>query len=518
MLVFFAAAFFLKLAMDQMGPVGKVLVGILVGMGFLVTGEVSERRAYSPLARALTGGGLMILYLTIFASFSYFELIDQIPAFLVMALITGAGVTLSVRYDSQVILILALLGGFLTPVMVSTGKDNQVGLMSYMLLLDSALIGVAYWRRWRGITLLCFTATIILFSGWAAKFYGEEKFVPTFLFATAFFLVFGIADILHGLAQKVAAKVEDLLLISLNAVVYFAAMYVMIEDADNEVIYGGFAFALAIFYFLEVRVTMKMLPEDANAQRFLTGFAVAFLTMAIPLQLDYESVTVVWAAEGLALSAYGLYSRNELIRYGGLAVLLIAIGHLLIVDPEIYRKHLTNDEDFKLLLSVVVTYLSVLAAAGGAIYAYHRWQDRVALPANIFVGAYIFEIGLFLVFIMALNHYCFQSGVYPKGLYSSAGRGEVLNVSLILGIYASALIAAGILYRLKWLRYLGLPLLGFTLLKVVFYDLAGLPLSHRMISFLALGGLLIGLSFLYNKYKDRLEGMALSDTDKKAGE
>jgi uncharacterized membrane protein len=514
-LVFLAVAFFLKIAYDHLGNVGKASLGVLIGVAFLLVGEIMEWRRYSPLARALTGGGLMILYLALFACSSYFKLVGVPIAFGLMVLVTATGVTLSIRYDSQVILILALIGGFVTPPLLSTGTDRQIVLMSYMMVLDFGLIGVAYWRKWQGINLLCFIATLVLFLGWWSKFYIPDKFVLTFGFATAFFIIFALASHLHGLLRKERATTEDLLLIALNAVVYFGGMYLQIQRSDQEAILGPYALAISIFYFFQSRAALAMTPEDNEAQRFLTGLAVAFLTLAIPLQLDYESVTLVWAMEAAALTLWGLSSRNDLFYYGGLAVLGMAVVHLFTQDFLIFEQHLRRGEDAKLMFAIAVTFLAVLIAAGLVISAHLRYRERLNLSDQVYISAYVFELVLFMVFLLVLNHYSFSSGVASAAGPARDHRGEILNISLILGIYSSILVAAGIFYRLPWLRYFGLPFLGFTLLKVVIYDLKGLNMSYRVVSFLALGLLLIGLSFLYNKYKDRLEGMAVSDPGKK---
>lgn len=503
-IVFFAAAFFLKIAYNWLGPVGRVMIGIGTGLVFMAVGEFMERRKAQPVARALTGGGIMILYLTLFAAVAYFHLISTVAAFGLMLLVTAVSVTLSIRYDSQVIMILSLIGGFLTPIMVSTGQDNQVALMSYLIVLDLSLIGVSYWRRWRGITLLCFAGTMILFSGWAAKFYEIDKFPLTFLFASLLYLIFAVSDLVHAFVQRQDTRKEDLALVTMSALVYFGGMYNMIKGADAEKFFGLFALALAVFYYAQVRTAMKYIPGDRNIQRFLTGFAVLFLTLAIPLQLDYESVTGLWAAEALALTVYGFYGKEDLFRWGGLIIWVVAVIHLFGVDPEIYQDHLREHETFRLILAVVVTYVAVLAASGGMIYFYRKFMDRVNLLPKVFIGLYLFEAILFLVFMLVLNHYCFESGFYPHRIYSNAERGEILNISLILGLYASGFIVVGILYRQNWMRFFGLTALALAVSKVIFYDMSGLPLAYRMVSFLVVGLLLIGLALFYNKYKEQL--------------
>jgi hypothetical protein len=113
-----------------------------------------------------------------------------------------------------------------------------------------------------------------------------------------------------------------------------------------------------------------------------------------------------------------------------------------------------------------------------------------------------------LIFLLVMNYYMFESNLYPHFLYSRRSQGMVTNISVILSLYASAAILIGILYRLKWMRVFGLSVLGLALAKVMLYDMHGLNLLYRVASFLVLGGLLIALSFLYTRFKDRLEGLA----------
>ncbi len=509
-LVFLAAAFFLKLALDYLGDAAKVAVGVIVGMLLLSGGEFSERKQYRALARSLTGGGLAVLYVTVFAAFAFYDLIGNVPAFVFMLLVTGAGTALSLRYNSQVIIIIALLGGFLTPVLVSTGVDKQIILMSYMIVLNLALIGISYRKKWRSVTLLCFFSTLVLFLGWSVEYYSGSRFIPTLLFATAFFLIFALSHVLHCFSRQRKAKWEDLTLITANAVIYFGGMWGLLELEDHDAYLGLLPISLAVVFFIQLRAAMYYNRADNYLQYFLSGLAVGFLSMAIPLQLNYEIVTVVWAVEAAALMGYSLYSRNGFLRYLGLGVFFLALFHLPI-DVHVYQDHLRDDNIARLFLGIFASYGSVLAAIGAAVYFFKRFQGRTPLHRAWHLAFYLTEVVLGLVFLLVLNSYMFEANAYPRFLYSRADRGMVLNISLIFTIYGSVSILLGILYGVGWLRYFGLGTLCMALLKVVLYDLAGLEMGYRVVSFLVLGGLLIGLSFLYQKYRHKIEGLALSD-------
>jgi uncharacterized membrane protein len=533
-LVFLSVAFIYWMVMVGLGEVGKIILGIITGLVFVAGGEFVERwqEKYRPLARAITGGGLAILYLSVFTAYSGFHLLDQVSAFTFMALVTAAGVALAVRYNSQAIIIMSLVGGFLTPPLMSTGNNEQVALMSYMIVLDLGLIGIAYWKQWRGISLLCYTATLLLFFGWASEYYRVSNLGATWIFATIFFLIFAANHVLYNLARRQKAQPEDLILITVNAGVYFFGMWGLLHDAHMDSSFMGlFALCLAAVFLLQARLALNYSRDDAYLQHFMIGLTVGFITFAVPLQLDYEIVTLTWAVEAVALTAYGLYSRNHFVRWAGLIVLAVALGHLA-VDFEVYENRVGDyrsclghaagcaepNARFWLILDIVASYGSVMLALAALVYVFRRFQDRVAAKAEWFTAMYLGEVVLGLIFLLVMNIYLFQSDIYPHFIYSRRDDGMITNISLILSIYGSAAILAGLLYRLKWLRIFGLAALSVALAKVMFYDMAGLDMLYRIASFLVLGGLLIALSFLYTKYKDRLEGIALAESQATAPE
>src|SRR5207237_10032411 len=121
---------FLKYAFENqwIGPRGRVIIGLGLGLAFLMLGERLRSRGYRHYSHGLSGGGISILYLSIFAAFAFYHLIEQLPAFLLMTLVTTTAVLLAARYDALPIAVLGLIGGFLTPIVLSTGVDNEAGL------------------------------------------------------------------------------------------------------------------------------------------------------------------------------------------------------------------------------------------------------------------------------------------------------------------------------------------------------------------------------------------------------
>jgi len=173
LVLFFSAGFFLKYAYDRdwIGPGTQILIACAGGLALLGTGHRLLRKDMRALGQGLIGGGLMILYAALFAAFSpnvYGEPVisNQNLVFAMMCLVTAAGAALAIRHDAIAISFLAALGGFLTPVLVSTGTDARDTLFAYVLLLDLGVMAVALYRRWRALDILAFFGTAALFTGW----------------------------------------------------------------------------------------------------------------------------------------------------------------------------------------------------------------------------------------------------------------------------------------------------------------------------------------------------------------
>ncbi len=119
-------AFFFKWAVDNnwIGPAGRVMLGILAGSATLWVGDLLWRKAQRAFAQGITGTGIAVLYLSFYSAFGFYHLIPQAGAFPLMCSVTGLAFALSLRYDSPAVTALGLLGGYLTPILPSTGEDH----------------------------------------------------------------------------------------------------------------------------------------------------------------------------------------------------------------------------------------------------------------------------------------------------------------------------------------------------------------------------------------------------------
>ena len=178
--LFLGVAFFVKYSFDNnlVPPELRVAIGFLTGLGLLVGGVVMSRKNFAALSQTLCATGIVILYAVTFAcrSIYHFDFFGPLPTFLLMVLITTTAFLLAVRLDALVVAILGMLGGFLTPVLLSTGEDNLLGLFGYIAILDAGLIFVALNKRWHFLTALAALGTAIMQIAWAGEFFEREKY------------------------------------------------------------------------------------------------------------------------------------------------------------------------------------------------------------------------------------------------------------------------------------------------------------------------------------------------------
>jgi uncharacterized membrane protein len=186
--------FFVKYAIDQewINEIGRVFIGILCG-GILLALAHKTRKNFKAFSSVLVGGGIAVFYFTIAIAFHQYHIFSQTTAFLLMLVITAFAVVLSIAYDRIELAVLAIIGGFASPLMVSTGEGNYIVLFLYILLLNVGMLVLAYFKKWNLINIICFVFTVILYGSWlGTRVVGvpEGPLAGALVFSTLFYIVF----------------------------------------------------------------------------------------------------------------------------------------------------------------------------------------------------------------------------------------------------------------------------------------------------------------------------------------
>src|SRR5438309_654847 len=178
--LFLGVAFFVKYSFEHnlIPPELRVAIGFVIGVSLLISGLLLKRKENAVTAQTLCATGTLVLYAVTFACRSYyhFAFFGLIPTFLLMTLITAVAFLLAVRLNAIVVAILGLAGGFLTPVLLSTGQDRPLGLFVYIALLDIGLLAASQRQRWNALPILGAVGTALTQIGWIGTFFVSEKY------------------------------------------------------------------------------------------------------------------------------------------------------------------------------------------------------------------------------------------------------------------------------------------------------------------------------------------------------
>jgi uncharacterized membrane protein len=493
--VFIAVSFFLKYAFDNnwIGPAGRVAIGILLGALMLPWSYWLLGRGYPYFSEGIVGLGQAILLLSLWAGCRYYTILSREVGFVGMVLVTVTIATVALGRDSQRIAMLSILGGFLTPLLLSTGKDEQIALFSYIFVLCAGLLIMAWRRHWRWLAPVSFILTQFYFWGWYDTFYQPEKLATTLTFATIFLIIYSALPVLYSIRSG-ALDSLGVFLIVLNPFNYLAAGYAMLWPQHRWPL-TLLVLALSAAHLTVSAALPTPKPGDPPVIRLLfSGLALTFATVTIPIRLEGKWITFSFAVEGAILIWTGFRSRYPRLRQGGYFLLALAAIRVLIF-PISGGPFLFNAR--------FATYFVVIACTVAALLAAREYVDSLAQQ----------ETAILAILSIAANAYALIA--LSLELWDYFGRGAVVGVdshlaqhlalSLLWTLYASVLILAGVKRQSALLRWQALALFGIAVTKVFLYDISYLERFYRIISLLVLGVFLLVVSFLYQRKIARVQ-------------
>jgi uncharacterized membrane protein len=526
-------SFFLKYAFDNgwIGETGRVMIGIVIGITLLGFGEKFIRK-YFGYGQILTGGGIVVLYLSLFSAFNFYHLIDAPTAFVFMVIVTAIGVLLSVRYNALTLMVTSVIGGFAAPFMVSTGENQQVALFSYVLLLDLAILGVSVFKRWHEVHFIGFIGTLLLVGGWFGEFYTKEQLWSTFFFFTLFFLVYSLSALVYNLYKKEKSTGTEQILSLFTGVVYFSSSYAILNP-DYHPFMGFFALIMAIYYFLWAYLVRALTSLDDKLYGFLAVLSTGFITLAIGIQFEQNIITIGWLIEAMLLAYTGVATKNRLVKGVAIVVSVLAMVRMLFLDSSLARDAVAvfNERFFTYLFGIISLYIMAW------IWKTYTKESGLEIEAKKLATVFMILANFFTLFAGSLeittyydkqvrheqntlNVLTQQQDVNGRFGYqdeyntryqdtykiqNQLENKSSISLSIFWIIYAIILLLVGVSLRSRGVRIGGLMLLLFAILKLFFYDLWSLGTLYRIISSMTLGVVLLSVSYGYQKYKDKFK-------------
>ena len=443
-----AVALFLKWAFDNayLGPAARVGLGLVAGLVMLGGGLLLHRRRDVPyLSEGLAGGGLGVLYLSLFAAHALYGLVGPTPAFVAMFAVTLLGTAVAVVSSRLITAVLAVLGGLLTPVLLQVDRADERNLLAYLLVLDALVLLTARFRTWPQLNRLAWLGTALLLLPALVREPEAPRPLTRLLLLSALFLIFLAVPLFRDRAVPAETGRRgdqiDLALVVANAAAYFWAVYVTLE-AWRPSWEGPYALVLAVLYRLVAADYASRVPDDRVTVDVHEGVSWTLLTLAIPLALDGQWVTLAWAVQGVMLLWLASRAPAPMAAWGGLAALLLAAVRAVALD-HYWSADTTPVWNLAFLVHLLVVVALVVGGGlgGRALGVPLAGLTSAALRGTLWMAA---------VVTLAVQLWREPSGLWPAGLLivellvvSVLARGS----SVFAFVVATPLLAAVVLAR-----------------------------------------------------------------------
>ena len=339
-------AYFVRYAIDKnwISEVGRVAIGILSG-GILTLIAHKMRKTYTAFSSVLVGGAMAVFYYSVSIGFHDYQLFSQPVAFGLMVLITSFSVLLSVSYDKKSLAILGLIGAFTTPLMVSSGTGNYQVLFSYLAIVNTGMLVLAYFKKWKVVNILSFAFTVLMFGGWfVSKVVGvaTPPYKGAMFFAGLFYVIFFIMHIINNVKEKRKFKGYEFgLLLSTTALFYTVGMSIFYLSGHQQY-QGLFTIGLGVFNLLFAFPLFKKKSVDKSLIFLLIGMILTFVSLAAPVQLSGNYITLFWTTEMVLLLWLGQKSKIKFMKLSSLIIMFLMLVSLVMDWQQIYFDYGVN--------------------------------------------------------------------------------------------------------------------------------------------------------------------------------
>jgi len=447
--LFLAAAYFVKYSFEHnlIPPWVRVTLGFVLGGGLVVGGYRMKQRAYLVTSQTLCATGVVILYAVTFACRAYyhFPAFGLVPTFLLMSGITAGAFLLAVRLEAQVVAVLGMLGGFVTPALLSTGQDNPAVLFSYVGLLDAGLVAVALARPWPWLVALGALGTAVTQTVWALRFFAPTKLTMALVVLLAFDGLFLLASELARWRHRAATWWNGTATGIAVASFLFALGFLEVPTIGQRpgalgTLLLGADLCLLVLALRERAWGISQLAGGALAffcigiwaMRFLTPSSLGWMLGGVLVFALLHSVVPALAARRLPLPHHSGVERawTRLFPLVALALIFVPVAKLSAVSFFIWPVVLCLDLLAIAMAVVMAELITILAALALTALVAAFWMFGTPV-ADLELGATLVVIGgmaaLFLLAGLWATQHLLAGASAPSGEGSRASRDNAVG-------------------------------------------------------------------------------------------
>ncbi len=472
------ASWALKLAFEHglIGPVGRVIIGLAAGAGLILWSERFRRKGFGAFSYSLKAVGSGVLYLSLWAAFQIYHLLPPGVAFGAMVLVTAWNAFMAWSQDAELLAAYALAGGFVTPLLLSTGGNHETFLFLYLASIDAAGALLIRWKPWRRLLLPAYVATVVYFIGWYSRFFHrgtaigwDSQSAETTLFVFIFFIIFAVVSLrgwtVYREKDAAGGGVVSAVLIPLGTAAFLGlALYSVFQDSGLHGSLAWLMLGLAAMYLGLTRV-----QASALASAMHLAMAVVFLTIAIPLKASGHTLTTAWLVEGLVVYWAATRMNAETAAPGRVLRLLSAAGYALglgaLMFDWFWPAGSSQAGFFNANLGSAMVAVGALA---GAAWLATRFEEGVVDRVPLMAGLIAIDLVALLLTLRQLK----SAGWYGRP-HPAFANADFVTALLGLAILAAASWSAYWLARMHPVRldacatFAGGTLVAFNLLAIL---------------------------------------------------
>jgi uncharacterized membrane protein len=326
--------FFVKYSIDNslLSPFARVLLAGCAGMGMIAGGSRLLGGRYGLIGHGFLGGGVATLYFSVFAAHSLYRFVELPAAFGLMFCVTLLSGAMTLLLNSKLTAVLGVLGGYLTPLMLSSGPVNYPGLYTYLLVLGLGILGVSAFRRWPLLNYLGFVGHHMLVLASLSQYRAAEHFWQVQPFLAAFFAMFSTMVFVHRVRVQEFSNLLDVLMLFLNAGVFFGMSYRVVERRLGEHWPAAVSLGLAAYYLGHVVWSLRRSSTDRGLLIGFLSLSALFVSITMPLLLTREWITVSWSLQALVMLWAAGQLRSQFLRMVSGVLYLVVLFRFAVWD------------------------------------------------------------------------------------------------------------------------------------------------------------------------------------------
>jgi uncharacterized membrane protein len=375
-----------KYAIDHqlVSPVMRIVLGYLVGVTLLLF-ALRLKKKYGNFSSVLLSGSMAIMYFITYAAYSFYNLYPQLLTFILMILFTVFTVSSALRYNREIIAIIGLVGAYAIPFLLSEGSDKVAILYSYITIINAGILIISVKKYWKPLYFSAFLISwLIYFSWYLGKYQPDKHFEMAMIFLFLFFVTFYVTFLSYKLIRKEKFNIFDIFLLLLNSFIFYGIGYSILKHHQpGEHLAGLFTLGNAFIHLTVSIFIYRNKLADRNLFYFISGLFVAFITIAIPVQLNGNWVTLLWICEATVLFYIGRTRFAPVYEY--ISYPLVLIAFFSIVQDLVKMEHQSLDKTIEYSITPVfnIQFLtSLIFIAGMGIILYHYFSKKYEAPLS----------------------------------------------------------------------------------------------------------------------------------------